>query len=218
MAKLKITSTDASGQIHDRYTSQQYINGAYVGGTGGLTSQVGRQIQGQVYVNGGSSTTGSILAQKGSKAFRVQDSNSLVGECSLVNNPNLVAGQMNILVTTIAATANVTAANVAGGATSTYVTWDTRATNAGPLTTPRVGDYIIGLTGNAAVAQITAINSASNVTIATSGNVAGQNGATVSSCTYAKRISNKFVIDYNGVKFRYHLATPDSTFVQVQYA
>ena len=50
MAKLKITATDTSGQIHDRYTSKQYINGAYTGGTGGLTSQVGRQIQGQSYV------------------------------------------------------------------------------------------------------------------------------------------------------------------------
>jgi len=63
MAKMKITNTDSSGQIHDRYTSQQYINGANVGGTGGLTSQAGRQIQGQVYVAGGSSTTGSILLQ-----------------------------------------------------------------------------------------------------------------------------------------------------------
>ena len=66
MAKLKITQTDTSGQIHDRYTGPESINGTYVGGTGGLTSQTGRQIQGQSYVVGSSSQQCSILAQKGS--------------------------------------------------------------------------------------------------------------------------------------------------------
>ena len=139
---LKITVTEASnGQIHDRYTSPQYINSAYVGGTGGVTSQTGRQIQPAVYITGGSATTGSILAQKGRKAFRVTDG-SLTGECTLVNTGNLtVAGTMSIEITT---------------ATPTTL--------------------------------------------------------------YASRISNKYVWDFTGNRYRYHLATADATFVKVAYA
>jgi hypothetical protein len=220
MAKLKITQTDSSGQIHDRYTSQQYINGAFVGGTGGLTSQIGRQIQGQVYVTGGSSTTGSILAQKGRKSFRVTDGTNS-GDCTLVNNPNLTAGQMNILVTLNTAAANIAAANVAGGATSTTVTYDTRTAITGPVQMPRVGDYVIWTSPSAnigSVVQVTAVNGTTSFTIGTVGNVAASTGTVVSTCTYASRISNKFVHDYNPNKFRYHLAAPDATFVQVQYA
>ena len=220
MAKLKITQTDSSGQIHDRYTSQQYINGAFVGGTGGLTSQIGRQIQGQVYVTGGSSTTGSILAQKGRKSFRVTDGTN-TGDCTLVNNPNLTAGQMNILVTLNTAAANIAAANVAGGATSTTVTYDTRTAITGPVQMPRVGDYVIWTSPSAnigSVVQVTAVNGTTSFTIGTVGNVAASTGTVVSTCTYASRITNKFVHDYNPNKFRYHLAAPDATFVQVQYA
>jgi hypothetical protein len=220
MAKLKITQTDSSGQIHDRYTSQQYINGAFVGGTGGLTSQIGRQIQGQVYVTGGSSTTGSILAQKGRKSFRVTDGTN-TGDCTLVNNPNLTAGQMNILVTLNTAAANIAAANVAGGATSTTVTYDTRTAITGPVQMPRVGDYVIWTSPSAnigSVVQVTAVNGTTSFTIGTVGNVAASTGTVVSTCTYASRISNKFVHDYNPNKFRYHLSAPDATFVQVQYA
>lgn len=220
MAKLKITSTDSSGQIHDRYTSQQYINGAYVGGTGGLTSQVGRQIQGQVYVAGGSSTIGSILLQKGRKAFRVTDG-TRTGDCTLVNNPNLTSGQMNILVTLNTAAANIAAANVAGGATSATVTYDTRTAVTGPVQMPRVGDYVVWTSPSAnigSVVQVTAVNGTTSFTIGTMGNVAASTGTVVSTCTYASRITNKFVHDFNPNKFRYHLAAPDSTFVQVQYA
>jgi hypothetical protein len=211
--KLKIAKTN--GGLHDQYVSPTLVNGSHVGGTGGLTSQAGQQIQPQVFVTGGSSLPGSILAQKGSHKFKVTDG-TLTGKCTLTNSPNLVAGQMNILINLSTVTANVAAANVAGGATSTYVTWT--GTPTGPITTPRVGDYVIGFAGNAGVAQVTAINTASNVTIATSGNVAAQTSVSITDSTYVNRISNKFVSDYNGVKFRYHLATPDATFVQVQSA
>jgi hypothetical protein len=122
---------------------------------------------------------------------------------------------MNILVNLNTVTGSAAAASAPGGATSTYVTL-TGAT--GPVATPRVGDYIIGFTGAAAVAQVTAINTASNVTIALSGNITAQNSVSVTTSTYANRITNKFVSDYNGKKFRYRLATPDATFVQVQSA
>jgi hypothetical protein len=99
MAKLKITNTDASGQIHDRYAiPTQYPTGTYIGGTGGLTSQAGRQIQPVVYLTGGSSQNGSIITQKGRKSFRVTDG-TLSGDATLVNSGTLAAGQMYILVT-----------------------------------------------------------------------------------------------------------------------
>ena len=220
MAKLKITQTDSSGQIHDRYTSLQYINGAYTGGTGGLTSQTGRQIQAQVYLPGGSSTTGSILAQKGRKTFRVTDGTNY-GDAVLTNNPNLTTGQMNVLVTLNTAAANIAAANVAGGATSTTVTYDTRTSVVGPVTFPRVGDYVIWTSPSAnigAVVQVIAVTGTSSFTIGTTGNVAASSGTVTNTCTYAARISNKFIHDFNSNKFRYHLAAPDSIFVQGQYA
>ena len=232
--KLKIAKTGPTGTPKDQYVSPTIIDGAHFGGTGGLTSQAGYQIQPQVYITGGSSLPGSILAQKGAHKFQVTDG-TLTGKCTLTNSPNLTTGQMNILINLSTITsAAVTAANVVGGATSTYVTFTTTNTT-GPVSSPRVGDYIIGFTGNASVARVTAINTvgtSGNVTIAVLGNVANQTGVTITDSTYASRITNKFVYDfgndgslsdniaggYNPNKYRYRLASPDSTFVQVQSA
>jgi hypothetical protein len=234
--KLKIQKT-SGGFVHDAFVSPTQIDGAHIGGTGGLVSQTGYQIQPQVYLTGGSSLPGSILAQKGAHKFQVTDG-TLTGKCTLVNTPNLAAGQMNILINLSTITsASTTAANVAGGAQTTYVTWSSTPT--GPVATPRVGDYIIGFVGTAAVAKVTAVNTASNVTIAVSGNVSAQT-STITASTYASRITNKFVYDFNNdghtidgengtsntyytnndnpIKFRYRLAAPDATFVQVHAA
>jgi hypothetical protein len=210
--KLKITHNDGAT---DAAVSPIQVGGAYIGGTGGLTSQTGQQIQPQVYITGGSSTSGSIVRQKGAHKFLCTDG-TRTGTLTLVNSPNLSAGQMNVLINLSTATANVAAANVAGGATSTYVTWT--ATPTGPVTTPRVGDYIIGFAGAAAVAQVTAINTASNVTVAVTGNVAAQTGVSITDSTYATRITNRSVTDFNGAKFFYRLAAPTATYVQVQSA
>ena len=237
MAKgaLKITKTDSSGQIHDRYTSQQYINGAFVGGTGGNTAQVGRQIQGQSYINGASSQQCFIVRQKGEHKFLVQDANAVKGVCTLVNSPNPTAGQMNILLTLNSAAANIASANVAGGATSTTVTLDTRTAVTGPVQFPRVGDYVIWTSPSAnigSVVQVTGVTGTTSFTIGTVGNVAASTGVAVTTNTYASKITNKFVYDfgndgqlsssiaggYNPNKFRYHLSAPDTTFIQVQYA
>jgi hypothetical protein len=210
MAKLKITKTNSvSGTTVDKHVSPTIINGYNVGGTGGLTSQTGSQIQPQVFATGGSSTTGSILFQKGAHKFRVTDGTH-TDTCTLVNSPNLVAKQMNILVNL-----NTTTADLSAGTTTAYVTWSSVT---GPVATPRVGDYVIGFSGGAAVAQVTAINTSTNVTIALSANTAGETGVSITTSTYAKKVSNKFVNDFNGAKFRYHLAAPDATFVQVQSA
>ena len=250
MAKLKIASTTSVTNVTypqntvapgDRYAGPQYINGAYVGGTGGLTSQSGRQIQGQVYVKGSSSQQGSILAQKGSHKFRVQDAGGKIGVCTLQNTPNPTAGQMNILLTLNNITGvTVASANVAGGASSATVSW-TGTNVTGPVATPRVGDYLSGLTGFANIAnfvQVTSVVSPTSVTVTATGNVASATGQTAATATYASKINNRHVWDwysdgqqdstsgtttfytngYNPTRWKYHLATPDSTYIQVQYA
>ena len=240
MAKLKITHT-SGGQLRDRYTGPHYINGAYVGGTGGLTSQTGRQIQGQSYINGASSQTCSILAQKGAHKFRVQDALGNKGICTLMNSPNVTAGKMNILITLNGGAANIAAANVAGGASSATVTFDTRTAVTGPVTFPRVGDYVIWTSPSAnigSVVQVTGVTGTTSFTIGVTGNVSATTGLSVTTNTYASKINNKYVWDwtsdgyqdssngtitfmtsgYNPTRFRYHLATQDATFVKVQYA
>jgi hypothetical protein len=232
MAKLKITNTDTSGQIHDRYTGPEYINNAYVGGTGGLTTQAGRQIQPTVKVGTATATVGNIIAQKGSKEFRVTDNATPnnVGSCALVNlatptAPNTMSIQVNTAVLT-GASAN--AYVVSGASTSAYITGFTAA---GPVALA-IGQVVTG-TGATGTVTIAAINSASNVTVSyTSQTFANVAGGTFNTSVYASRITNRFVYDfgsngylstnigggYNPNKYRYHLATPDSTFVEVKWA
>jgi len=81
MAKLKITKTEASGQMHDRYVmATQIPAGTYVGGTGGFTSQTGRQIHPIVKVRTETATAGSIITQKGAHKFQVADENTVQDE------------------------------------------------------------------------------------------------------------------------------------------
>jgi hypothetical protein len=85
MAKLKITKTEASGQMHDRYTMPTQIPaGTYVGGTGGFTAQTGRQIQPKVKVGSATASVGSIIKQKGSHKFQVSDENTVADESVVV--------------------------------------------------------------------------------------------------------------------------------------
>jgi hypothetical protein len=186
-----------SGKV-DAYISPTLINGAHIGGTGGLTSVGGLQIQGQVFVNNthvSSSTTGAILAQKGAHKFRVQDGNGYVGDCVLMNTPNPTAGQMNILISLNTSTAAVAAANMAGGATSTTVTFSSVT---GPVALPRPGDWLNWTSPSGNIAGFTQVQSISNgtATILTSGNVAAATGVSVTVQTYASRITNKFVYDF----------------------
>ena len=244
MAKLKITATDSSGQIHDRYTRPTSINSALTGGTGGKTNQTGRQISPQVKVGSNAVASGSILAQKGAHKFRALDTTGATGNsgiCTLVNLATPTASNtmsIKMFLANITGVA-VAAANVAGGATGATVSWTSGLT--GPVKTPRVGDYILGLTGfgniSATAAQVTAVVSSTSVTVAATGNVAAQSGLTASDYTFVSRISNNYVWDwtsdgyqdstsgssfyssgFNPNRFRYHLADVDNTFVMVQYA
>jgi hypothetical protein len=211
--KLKIAKTN--GGSHDQFVSPTLVNGSHIGGTGGLTSQSGQQIQPQVFVTGGSQTTGSILAQKGAHKFKVTDG-TRTGITTLVNSGSLSAGQMSIEVSASVITSATIATYTGGVPGFTYVTF-TAGNVAGPVATPRVGDHLNGFSGNGTSVMVTGVVSAGNVQVSVVGNVTTQTG-TLTDSFYANRISNKFVSDFNGVKFRYHLATPDATFVQVTSA
>jgi hypothetical protein len=216
--KLKITHNDGAT---DKQVSPILIGGQPIGGTGGLTSQTGSQIQPQVYCTGGSSVAGSILRQKGARKFYCTDG-TRSQTLTLVNNPTLAAGQMNILINlNNSGAANITAANVAGGATSAYVTTDTRTPPTGPIVTARIGDYFRWSSPSAnigSVVQVTAVNGTGNVTIGVTGNIVAVTGLSTTLSTYATRITNRTVTDYNGARFFYRLAAPTTTYVQVNAA
>lgn len=251
MAKLKLatkpsvtTGVNYVQPTGDRFISQTLINGYHIGGVGGDTGTTGLQIQGQSFVRGSSSQQCFIIAQKGAHKFRVQDALTAKGVCTLVNSPNPTAGQMNILVTLNTAAANIAAANVAGGATSVTVTYDTRTAVTGPVTLPRVGDYISFNAGAPSAnmgsfVQVTAVNG-SSFTLGSVGNVAATTGLAITTNTYASKITNKYVWDFtsdgqqdstsgtvtflnnggfNTNKYRYVLSSsagPNATFVKVQ--
>ena len=223
MAKLKITKeyTNPNGTVTqvDTYVSPTLINGAHYGGTGGETSQSGRQLK-ISYYNGGLQT-GYITAQKGEKKFRVNNtSNASTTTATLVN---LQPSELSVANTAviIANAAIFTGANLAnigtggGGYTNNrayaYVTWT--AANVAGYATPVVGYQLTGnsgfVTGNA---TIVAINSATNVTVALSttqtvtGNTTGR--IQVYEQFAAKTISNKFVNDWANTKWRYRFSAP----------
>jgi len=227
MAKLKITNTDSSGQIHDRYISLQYINSAYTGGTGGNTTQTGRQIQAVAKIGSGTAGNSSIIAQKGIRKFRAYNATDGAGICTLANIATpTAASTMSIRIDLSEATANIAAANVAAnGSTQTYVTYAASSNLVGPRDLA-VGDWVQGFSSSSIGtygALVTAVNATlfggtvANITVAVNGNVAAQSGQTITNTRYAARINNKYVYDFSGNRYRYHLAIPDSTFVRVWY-
>jgi hypothetical protein len=220
MAKLKITNTEAAtGQIHDRYTGPEYINGAYVGGTGGLTSQTGLQIAPTVKVGTATAGAGSILAQKGTRKFRVTDG-TVTGTCALVNLATPTADNTMSIQVNVATLSGATITSwTASTSTVAYVTGFTQT---GPATLA-AGQVVTG-TGFTGTVTIGSIVSASNIALSyTSQTNANLAGVAVSSTVNASRITNRYVYDFgtataNPTKYRYHLATPDSTFVEVKSA
>jgi len=93
MAKFKIQK---SATVNVGFDST-----AAIGGTGGLTSISGNQIQVKVYLTGGSQgANGSILRQKGKGRFLVTDG-TYTGVCTFVNKAagSLAVGEMSITAT-----------------------------------------------------------------------------------------------------------------------
>ena len=228
MSKLKIEKTN-NGVAVDAYVSPILVNGAHFGGTGGDTSQSGNQLQGTAKVGSNSAASCFIIKQKGTHRFRVQDASANKGDCTLVNlatptAPNTMSISVNTAVLT---NASANAYVASGASTSAYVTGFTFA---GPVALA-VGQVVTG-TGATGTVTISAVNSSSNVTVAyTSQTFANVAAGTFNTTVYASRITNKFVYDfgsdgslsssiaggYNPNKYRYRLAAPNSTFVQVQH-
>jgi hypothetical protein len=247
MAKLKITAKSSitnvtyPGPIIDAFVQPQLVGGAHTGGTGGLTSVTGNQFAPQVYVKGGSSTTGSILAQKGAHKFRVTDGTN-TGDCVLTNSAGLVAGQMNLLINTAQAPyANITVPNSGGTNTFGWITFATA--NLTSYTAPSVASVWTSTAGFAGLGTTLSYSVSgglanANVSFSSQTVTSVTGTATVSTVLYASRIDNKFVRDFgsdgqmdstsgtvtyytsgfNPNKYKYHFAAPNSTFVQVQNA
>lgn len=92
MAKFKIQKSDTVNSGFD--------NGSSIGGTGGLTSISGNQIQVKAYPTGGSAGNASILRSKGLKKFLVTDGTN-TSICTLVDKAvgTLAEGEMSITAT-----------------------------------------------------------------------------------------------------------------------
>ena len=220
MAKLKITNTGS--EIRDRYVSPIIVNGAHIGGTGGLTSQAGYQILPQVDTGNGAAA-GSIIAQKGAHKFLCTDGTTKK-ICKLVPSrvPDGGPGQMSIPFYATTISGNV--ADTSGAQTSSYLRYQVSSI-VGDTNAIKVGAQVhsVGqsISGNVVITAINAtVGGYGNVTVAFSlqdGDPPSTN-YTMQVGGYASRITNKFVYDFAGNKYRYRLAAPDGTFVQVASA
>ena len=240
-SQSSVTNVTYPGPLIDRYTGPEFIGGAYVGGTGGLTSVPGRQIQPNVKVGAAAASVGSIIAQKGAHKFRVTNGTN-TGTCKLVNllTPT-VNNTMSIQIMTAQTTAfaNLTVPN--SGATNTFG-WITYATaNLNSYSTPSTSSVWTGsgFTGTASVISYTVSSGLANVNVAiTSQTVTNVSGTGIyQTVLFASRIVNRYVYDFgsdgypvsstsgsftgnanNPNKYKYHLSTPTSTYVMVNYA
>jgi hypothetical protein len=240
MAKLKIQTTPqnvggalATQPTNDKFISPILVGGAHIGGTGGNTAQSGYQIQAQVKVGSNAATTGFIVAQKGAHKFRVTDANGNSGTCTLANIATpTVNNTMSVAINTAVLTsANANAMVASGSSTNAYVTGFTVA---GPVALA-VGQTVTG-TGATGTVTITAINGAGNVTVGYSSQIFSNVAVgTFNTTVYASKLNNKYVWDfgndgnpdsttgtitflpsgYNPNRYRYRLASPTATFVQV---
>ena len=125
-------------------------------------------------------------------------------------------------------TAQLGFANVAAqgsASTFTYVTYAT-ANVAGPVA-PAQGSILTGtgITGTVTIQSISVAGGLANANVSfSSQTVTSQPNTTVYTSVNASRITNKFVYDFgndgngNPNKYRYRLAAPDATFVQVASA
>lgn len=164
MAKLKITKTEASGQMHDRYTMPTQIpTGTYVGGTGGYTAQTGSQIQPTVKVNSATATVGSIIAQKGAHKFQVSDENTVADESVTVGKTY----RINSVGTTTNWAAMGASANV-----NTNEVFVAMAVGAGDGTVQNVGECtLVNLVTPTAANTMSIVCTAANVSNANIANI-----------------------------------------------
>ena len=211
MAKFKIQKAATVNQYFDA--------GNVIGGTGGLTSISGTQIQPSVYVSG-SAGTGSILAQKGRAKFLVQDGSGNRGQCTLTNvpNANLATSQMTVQIDLSSFAGNVGNLGVSSSSTFVSVIWSNA--NVVGVSSPTIGSRLTGLTnvtGNVTISSISAYGSAgsnANCAINTQ-TVANLTTATISQSVFAARLTNKFVDDFNNNEYKWTFGPPTSTTVRI---
>ena len=217
MAKLKIHHTTPSGANVDAYVSPIEINSTHIGGTGGNNGQAVETIRIRYLRETTSAVdTGYIITQKGSRQFRVNNTSDANG--SVVSLVNLQSGELATAntATILVNVAEISGANLAnigtGGGDYTdnqayaYVDW--AAANVTGYSTLTLGHQITGFaaTGNLTVV---ATNSTGNVTVAlgTSQDVSDEQ-ADAKVTFSAKRISNRYVQDWQDNKWRYFLTAP----------
>lgn len=228
MAKLKIqhtyTGANATTIVTDSFVSPTKINGTNIGGTGGDTDQTVPTIRiSFLRAVGAALDTGYIITQKGSQKFEVNNSSD--ANTSVVSLVNRQAGELTAAntATIVANTMIITGANLANIGTGSgsftnnrtfaYINYATA--NVAGNSSPGIGYQFSGnsgfLTGNVTVV---AINSATNVTVSctdqtitanTTGRIQVVNQFNV------KRISNKYVLDFDNEKWRYYLGQPFSS-------
>jgi P2-related tail formation protein len=165
-----------------------------------------------------------------------------VSVCTLVNLATPTAANTMSIVCTVANVSNANIANIGAtgnNRTTAYITWNAGDVGTGGTTNFEVGQTINLTNSNVTgVVSIATINSTSNltVTLATTQTVPTSNLSAFTSTFQASKISSKYAWDFlnggtaessttggftganNPNRFRYHLAAPTDTFIQVAYA
>jgi hypothetical protein len=163
-----------------------------------------------------------------------------VAVCTLVNLATPTAANTMSIVCTAANVSNANIGNIGANLslnrTTAYLTW-----NAGDVV-GGTANFEIGQTinlinsGVTGAVTIAAVTSSSNLTISTVAQTISANTTAFTATFQASKISSKYVFDFlnggtaessstggftganNPNRFRYHLAAPTDTFVQVAYA
>ena len=233
ISKTPVGNTGTGATRTDRYTGPNQITSGsitgYPGSVGGVYTQAGPQIHAQVDIGNGPDD-GSLLTQKGAHKFLCTDGTTTVTAgisqdakgrnvaiCRLV--PSMVpdggvvngVGQVSVPVYTAVISGNI--ADTAGAQTSSYLRYDIASVQGAGI---KVGANVMGalgqsISGNVVITAINAtVGGRGNVTIAFS----SQDGDvpsgdyTLQVGFFASRISNRWVHDFTGNKYRYWSQLP----------
>lgn len=207
MAKFKIQK--------DAETNVFANPGNVIGGTGGLTSISGTQVQPVVFIEGASKASGSILRARGRNKFLVSDGTN-TGVCTLTNVPsaNVGSGQMSVQINT----ARVTSANLitfTGSATTfAYLTYSTGNVAGDTIV---AGERITGtaVNGNVTISSISTVGSLANANLSFSSQVIANATVNVNASVFASRLTNKFVTDFDNNKYVWSFGLPSGAVVQI---
>lgn len=233
ISKTPVGNTGTGTTRTDRYTGPNQITSGsitgYPGSVGGMYLQAGPQIHAQVDIGNGPDD-GSLLTQKGAHKFLCTDGTTAVTAgisqdakgrnvaiCRLV--PSMVPdggvvngiGQVSVPVYTAVISGNI--ADTMGAQTSSYLRYDIASVQGAGI---KVGANVMGalgqsISGNVVITAINAtVGGRGNVTIAFSSQDgdAPTGDYTLQVGFFASRISNRWVHDFSGNKYRYWSQLP----------